>query len=295
MKIEGKPHKQVKILGVRVDSTRMSRVLARVRWFISHNKKFYIVTPNPELVLRSQSDRYLLNILNSASISIADGVGLSQANKFLSLRAPRSKILRIFVSFIQGLMVALATFFKKDWLSYELETIKGRELVVEIIALANKMGWRVFFLGGEKDEAEKAALKLKHNYKKLKIESFRGPNLDQNANPISKVDRLIQFDAFSKINSFNPHILFVAFGAPKQEKWIKNNIIKLNIGGAMAVGGTFRYLAGYSKLPPKWMEHYGLEWFYRLISEPYRLKRIINASLVFPWKVFIYKINNSKY
>jgi N-acetylglucosaminyldiphosphoundecaprenol N-acetyl-beta-D-mannosaminyltransferase len=58
----------------------------------------------------------------------------------------------------------------------------------------------------------------------------------------------------------------------------------------MAVGGTFRYIAGMSKLPPKWMENFGLEWVWRLITEPKRFSRIFNAFPIFPLRIFWFKI-----
>jgi N-acetylglucosaminyldiphosphoundecaprenol N-acetyl-beta-D-mannosaminyltransferase len=81
-------------------------------------------------------------------------------------------------------------------------------------------------------------------------------------------------------------LLFVAFGNPKQEIWIHNNFQKLDIGGAMAVGGAFRYVAGTSSLPPKWMERGGLEWVWRLVTEPARISRIFRAFPMFPLRIF---------
>ncbi|MEK7550393.1 MAG: WecB/TagA/CpsF family glycosyltransferase, partial [Patescibacteria group bacterium] len=72
--------------------------------------------------------------------------------------------------------------------------------------------------------------------------------------------------------------------------WIYKNLSKLNIGGAMAVGGTFRYLSGFSKLPPKWMEKLGLEWVWRFLTEPKRIFRIFNAFPLFPIRVWIHKL-----
>jgi N-acetylglucosaminyldiphosphoundecaprenol N-acetyl-beta-D-mannosaminyltransferase len=82
----------------------------------------------------------------------------------------------------------------------------------------------------------------------------------------------------------------VAFGNPKQEIWLYKNLAKLRVGGAMAVGGTFRYIAGMSKLPPKWMEKIGLEWLWRLFTEPRRLGRVFRAVVVFSIKVSLYKL-----
>ena len=241
--------KYAKILGINVISTPISSVLTGVKDFIAHNVKFYIVTPNPELVLMAQSDRELKKALNSADLPVPDGVGLK-------LAVPKLKI------------------------------IKGRELFVDLVDLAHRNRWRMFFLGGLGKEAEIAARKLRAN-------SHRGPRLDRNAGPATEIDRKLEKDAIGRINKFAPHLLFVAFGNPKQEIWIHKNLSKLNVGGAMAVGGTFRYVAGMSKLPPKWMEKLGLEWLYRFFTEPNRIGRIYNAVVVFPLKVFLYKFANS--
>lgn len=275
------------ILGVRIDSTELVEVLRNVRYLISHNNKFYIVTPNPELVLMAKEDRELLGIVNSADFALPDGVGLRYASKFLYGR--------------------------------DLKIVPGRKLFLELIGLANKKGWKVFFLGGEGEEAKLSAKKLRLSYKKIKIETFNGPRVDESGEPVSEVDDSIQenakrklgnelnadmpfsvrerhsatqSDAIKRINDFRPQLLFVAFGMPKQEYWIAKNIKRLDIGGTMAVGGTFRYIAGLSKLPPKWMENAGLEWLWRLITEPWRAKRIFMAFPIFPLKVFWYKLRN---
>jgi len=253
--------KYVNILGINVLSTSIPGLLMGVRGNITYNKKFCITTPNPELVLASTKNAMLKQALNFSTFSVPDGVGLNYASRFL---------------------------FGKN-----LKIIPGRKLFGKLIELANKKGWKVFLLGGEGDEAEKAAEKLKLNYKKVRIESFPGPIVDENAEPATEVDRRLEKDAIDKINKFDPHLLFVAMKNPKQEIWIHRNLKGLNVGGAMAVGGTFRYIAGLSKLPPKWMENMGLEWVWRLFNEPYRVGRILNAVIVFPWKVFLFKISKS--
>ena len=244
------------ILKVNINSTRESKVLVSVRDFIARGCKFYIVTLNPEIVLKAQKDKNLLLALNRAAISIPDGVGLKLADPSLNI-------------------------------------IKGRDLFLSLISLANKKGWRVFLLGGLKDEAELAVQKLEISYKKIKLDYARGPVLDNEAKPVSESDIDIQNDVVKRINNFKPRLLFVAFGAPKQEKWIAGWLDKLDIGGAMALGGTFSYIASYSKLPPKCLAGLGLEWLWRLLTEPKRLTRILNAVIIFPLKVFLYKTKNN--
>lgn len=283
MKKESKiVRKQVNILDIMVDSTELVEVLATVEKKISHNSielntnvKFYITTPNPELILASTKNKELKKALNNADFSIPDGIGLAQAAKFLSFPGKNT-----FSTFVQGLFVGLTTFVNKSYLTNYLPIIKGRELFLELVKLAVKNNWKIFLLGGLNNEAELAANHLISLYPNILISSFGGP----------QVTTKLSSDIVNKINSFKPHLLFVAFGNPKQEIWIHKNLSKLNIGGAMAVGGTFRYIAGLSKLPPKWMEKLGLEWIWRLLTEPFRLKRILNAFPLFPIKIWLSKL-----
>lgn len=286
--------KQAKILGIKLDSTSRAQVLRFVRSRLARTRSgmsFFIITPNPEIVMQAQKDRKLAEILNSADLVLPDGTGLAQATKFLSLPAPKPKVVRILVLLVQGALVGLATFFRRDWLFHSLNLIKGRELFLEFCKLANKKGWKVFLLGGEDGVAEETKQVLKRNLKKIEIEALDGPMLNLAANPVSKKDKKIEDQAVSAINKFKPHLLFVAFGAPKQEKWLSKWLPKFDVGGAMTVGGTFNYLAGRSKLPPAQMEEIGLEWFWRLIAEPWRFRRVLRAFPIFPLKVFWSKLN----
>ena len=248
----------VQILGINVISTSIPKLLVTTRDNISHNTKFFIVTPNPELILASTKNITLRKALNSSNFPVPDGVGLNYASKFLHGK--------------------------------NLNIIPGRKLFEKLVELANKNGWKVFFLGGEGKEAALAAEKLELNYKRVKIKTFAGPILNEKAIPVTEVNRKLEKDAVDLINKFRPDLLFVAMKNPKQEIWIHKNLSKLNVGGAMAVGGTFRYIAGLSKLPPRWMEKAGLEWVWRLLTEPKRFRRIFNAFPIFPLRVFWFKI-----
>ncbi len=279
------------IMGINVTGTTTTSLLTRVEKLISCNNKFYIVTPNPELVLMAQRNKELKTALNAADFAIPDAIGLSQAAKYLSLNLPKEKILRFIIGFFQGLRVGAATFFDRDWLTEQIKPVKGRVLFLDLVKLADKNGWKVFLLGGLDDEAEIASRNLQLISNNLQIKYHKGPKLNNDAEPASEIDRKLQYDAIDQINKFKPQLLFVAFGNPKQEIWINKNLSKLNIGGAMAVGGTLRYVAGMSKLPPKWMAGVGLEWVWRLITEPRRIGRIWNAVIVFPFRVFLSKFN----
>jgi len=255
-------------------------------------KKFFIITPNPEIILLGQADKEYKSILKNASYSIPDAVGVVQAIKFLGLKAPKSKMARIIVCFFQGMLVGLSTFVAKSWLYNPIAPIKGREFFVDLVRLANKKKWTVVLFGGVDGEAEKTKKIFLASYKGLKITAIDGPMLDNKGKPASKKDIQIEEDAIKEINKQKPHLLFLAFTPPKQEKWYVRNQKRLRIGAAMMVGGTYRYIIGKSKLPPKWLSQMGLEWVWRLITEPHRIKRIFTAFPIFPLKVYWYKVKN---
>ena len=245
--------KYAKIVNINVLSTNKEELLRKISGFLSHNHKFSLIAVNPEIVLKGIKDPNFANILNSASLTVPDGFGLAWAARFLG----------------EG----------------NLNIIPGRKLFLEITAKASKSGWPIFLLGGKGKAAEKTAAYLRGKYRNLKVDYHQGPKLNELGEPVSERDSLIQSEVMNRINTFKPKILFVAFGAPKQEIWLYRNLARLNVGGGMVVGGTFDYLSGYAKLPPKLLEDLHLEWLWRVICEPRRIGRIINATIIFPFKV----------
>jgi N-acetylglucosaminyldiphosphoundecaprenol N-acetyl-beta-D-mannosaminyltransferase len=285
------------ILGVKVDSTTPPRVLRKVQFYITEAKKFYIVTPNPEIVMEAQKDKLLAKILNSANISLPDGIGLAQAQKFMSLPSgpkaftgrwpnPKGIIKRFLTLVIQGLGVGFLTIVDRNNLNDTLKIIKGRNMFLELIKLANKRKWRVYLLGGENNEAQGTKYELEKTFKSVHIKSFSGPMLNNKGEPIGKSEKDVENKAVKMINDFKPHLLFMAAKFPRQEKWVYRWYKKLNIGGAMVVGGTFNFISGYKKLPPLWIEDRGLEWVWRLISGNQKFERIFRAFPEFAFKVF---------
>lgn len=284
------------IFEIMLSSTSNTRVLNYVRRHIKTEIKmrpFFIATPNPEITLLASKNISFAKIINSADILLPDGVGLAQATRFLDLANPKNKIVRIPVLFVQGLVVGLATFFARDWLYRSLNLIRGRDMFLELVKLANKEQWKVYLLGGEGKVAQDSADFLRKSLRKVKIMFNSGPILDKRGRPVKKQDNLKEKEVVEQINKFKPHLLFVAFGAPKQEIWVNKWLSKLNIGGAMVVGGTFDYISGKAKLPPAWMEKLDLEWLWRLITQPRRVGRILTAFPLFPIKVFWYKMQLS--
>lgn len=136
---------------------------------------------------------------------------------------------------------------------------------------------KIFLLGGN----EGSAKKLLTEYSQSVVGAERGGKINENNWLLSNNDKMI-----AKINESGASILLVGFGQIKQEMWITNNLSKMpKVKVAIGVGGTFDYLSGSIKRAPKLIRVIGLEWLYRLITQPTRIPRIFNATFKFLWLV----------
>jgi len=252
------------ILGIKISITSKEEVLNFVNLRLENKEKFYIVTPNPENLLLATKDWLLAKAIRRSDLSIPDGIGLKFAYNFL---------------------------YKKD-----IEIIKGRELFFDIMKIADERKLRVYLFGGENGEQTKSKEILEQKYNNVVFKTHHQfPQYSKNCQPATVSDRKMHKSIVGGIKLFEPDLIFVAMNTPKQEKWIYRNFFRLtNVTGAMTVGGTFNYIAGNMKLPPKWMEKMGLEWVYRFIQEPKRWRRILNAVIIFPWRVFKWKLDPPK-
>ena len=151
--------------------------------------------------------------------------------------------------------------------------ITGTDFMQELCEKFAKLEIQIFLLGGENGVAEKCAEKLRDKFPDLKIAGI----FEGTANETG--DR----EATSAINKTNAQVVFVAYGAPKQEKWIARNLPELtNIKAAMGVGGAFDYISGNVSRAPIFMRKLGLEWLWRLFKQPRRFNRIFRAVIIFP-------------
>ncbi len=145
------------------------------------------------------------------------------------------------------------------------ERVTGSDGVPMIAQYAAKYGWKLFFLGAGAGVAQKAADILQEQYSELQIVGVYA------GSPAGYEEEGI----VSMVNHSEADILFVAYGAPEQDKWIARNLVRLNVKMAMGVGGSFDFIAGVVPRAPQWMQSAGLEWLYRLIRQPWRFKRML--------------------
>lgn len=286
---------EIYIGGVKVDyNLSSSRVLQEIENFIKDSSSHYIVTVNSEFVIDAQKDEIFRKIINEADIAIPDGIGLLYAKFYLEKISKFNRdVLFIFKALIFGIYFGISSLIKR----YELgERIDGVSLTYKMCKLANEKGYTVFLLGGrprkwkgkfgdEMNTALKAASKLKEIYPVI---NMIGAASEFNHDESDDTKTLEYIRECMKKNNVN-HIdmLFVAYGHNKQEKWIVRNINKIPVKVAVGVGATIDYIVGVQKRSSDLWINKNLEWFYRLITQPWRFKRIFKAFPLFPLFVFL--------
>ncbi|MBN2897452.1 MAG: WecB/TagA/CpsF family glycosyltransferase [Clostridia bacterium] len=158
------------------------------------------------------------------------------------------------------------------------ERVPGVEFMDKILKFCNTTKKSIYILGGKPGVAERAAENILEEYPNIRIKGTQDGYF-------SEEDDLKIIDG---INDARPDILFVALGAPKQEKWISKHKKILNVKVAMGVGGSVDIWAGTAKRAPKFFIALNLEWFYRLLTNPSRIFRMF-AIPKFMIKVLIDK------
>jgi N-acetylglucosaminyldiphosphoundecaprenol N-acetyl-beta-D-mannosaminyltransferase len=303
---------KINILGVSINKVIRSQAAREAEKFLLDGRRHYIVTPNPEFLMAAQKDSEFKKILNEADMAVPDGVGLLWAATLKSskFKAQSSKQQFKTQSFktklwLKGLFYGLLLMIWPRFCQKVLpERVTGVDMIFAVVKLCQEKKFSIYLLGGEKGIAVAAALKLKQRYPRLEIVGaeegmqYKNPKSkiqisNQILNSKSQIPNKIQNSKFqiqnknnekllSRINKAEPDVLLVAFGQVKQEKWIYKNLKKLpTVKIAIGVGGAFNFIAGTIKRAPFLFQKIGLEWFWRLIRQPWRFNRIITATFRF--------------
>ena len=274
---------RINIAGVLVDNISKHEALQKIKNSISSGQSRYVVTTYSEFVVFAQRDEEYRKILNQALLSLPDGVGILWAAKFLSQPFSAGILLmdafRLFIRVIySGMLIVLKPKYIRTVIA---ERITGSAFIFDLCALAEQLGYSVSLVGGTDKVAEKSAAKLQQIFPRLQINlALSDCRFD---------DNLIELIGRSKTD-----LLFIAYSPPEQEKWLANNLEDLNISMGIGLGGTFDYLAGKRPLAPRFLRVTGLEWLWRLLTQPWRWRRMWNAIAVFVWVVYKFKLKQAE-
>lgn len=211
------------------------------------------MTGNPEIMVYAHRHEDYAEILKSADQVIVDGRGLEFACLMKGYAMPR----------VTGVSIAQALCHK-----------------------AASEGLRIGFIGGIDETTSTRALQLQQqHYPQLQGKAVWGSHvtIDGQLDELGKTQLQVLID-------FDPHIVLVAFGHPRQEYVISRyKHLFPSLKTIVGVGGTFEFWTGKQKRAPVWMQKIGLEWLYRWYQEPERWKRMLTALIIFPAEVFLSK------
>ena len=225
----------MKFMNTFIDNVTLNEAMDYIEECIQEKKIIQVTTLNADHIVRFESDEYLKTICSESELNLADG----------------HRLIKI----------------AKKYKTPIKEKICGSDLAPRLCGLAADKGYTVYLLGAAEGVAQKAAEKLKNENPNLRIAGYYSPPLGFEKDS-SEIDRINK-----KLLESHADILFVAFGVPKQERFIYENKFIYKIPISINVGGTIDFIAGVQKRAPKWVNRMGMEWFYRFLHEPRRLFR----------------------
>jgi N-acetylglucosaminyldiphosphoundecaprenol N-acetyl-beta-D-mannosaminyltransferase len=229
---------RVRIDDLKFDRVTMGQAVRRiVRMAKRRDRARYVCTGNLDHLVIADRDPEFRAAYKSANLVVADG-------------APVVWLSRL-AAHVPGAILP--------------ERVAGSDLFWEIAKASAETKLRIFLLGGVEGAADQAAVEIKKRYPKACIAGTYCPpfatfNTDEEQATIRAV-----------VRAARPDILLVAFGAPKQEKWIAKNKDALGVPVSIGVGGSFEMAAGILERAPVWVQNVGMEWFYRFAQQPKRL------------------------
>jgi N-acetylglucosaminyldiphosphoundecaprenol N-acetyl-beta-D-mannosaminyltransferase len=294
--------RKIHILGIKVNMDMgMKDVLKEVQKFLNDGKCHYISTTNPEFVETALNDNSFKDILNKSDLSLPDGSGLLYADYYLlESKKVSAGLFRPLILFARGTYFGFSSLIKKYPLS---QKITGVDLMNSLCSFAEANNKTVFLLGGwpkdrwgrglntQVDLAKVTADELKKLYPRLRLvgatSQFSGTEVDD----VATLEFIHQCMKEQCIDSLD--FLFVAYGHPKQEKFIVRNMCDIPAKLSVGVGGTFDYISKTQNRSPQLFIDMNLEWLYKLITQSWRIKRIFSAYPVFPLRVYLDSIKET--
>jgi N-acetylglucosaminyldiphosphoundecaprenol N-acetyl-beta-D-mannosaminyltransferase len=234
--------------------TRVSRqelVDQLIRHIFRGSPTRHVVTANAQFYVMAERDAHFRECLTGADYICADGLPIVRMCNWMG--------------------------------ALDVERITGVDLIPLLCERAADFGFPVYFLGGHPGSAAASASQLMDRFPGLRVCGVGCPPKKFENSP------QIVREVVRSIAAAEPSIIFVAFGAPKQEYFIQQHIRPLGIPVAVGVGGSFEMLAGIRRRAPGWVQAAGMEWAFRLAQEPRRLaKRYLVGNSVFSYYALRY-------
>jgi N-acetylglucosaminyldiphosphoundecaprenol N-acetyl-beta-D-mannosaminyltransferase len=232
---------RVNVLGVGVSAIDMSIALDVIERWISAGDRQYVCVTGVHGVMESQRDAKLRRIHNDAGLVTPDGMPL------------------VWVSRLKG---------------FETSRVYGPDLLLACCERFLPQQCRHFFYGAAEGVAERLGTRLSSRFPGLVVAGSFSP-------PFRALTPEEDHEIVAMINATEPDIVWVGLSTPKQERWMEEHLERVNAPVLIGVGAAFDFHAGVKPQAPRWMQRTGLEWLFRMITEPRRLGRryLVNNPL----------------
>lgn len=230
------------ILGVGVSVINMATALEIIEGWIARRESHYVCVTGVHGVMESQRDESLRRIHNQAGLVTPDGMPL------------------VWLSRLRGF--------------HQVDRVYGPDLMLALCERSVDLGYRHFFYGGAEGVPEQLAAVLQGRFPGLRVVGTYSP-------PFRPLTPEEDREMVRMINGANPDIVWVGLSTPKQERWMAEHVGRLTAPVLIGVGAAFDFHTGRKPQAPRWMQRAGLEWLFRLLTEPRRLWRryLINNPL----------------
>jgi len=233
---------RVNILGVGVSAVNMTMALDIIDGWVARRDPHYVCVTGVHGVMESQQDEHLRHIHNQAGLVTPDGMPL------------------VWLSRLKG--------------HRHVDRVYGPDLMLALCEQSVARGYRHFFYGGEGGVPEQLAANLQLRFPGLQVAGIHSP-------PFRPLTREEDEQVAQMLNQAAPDIVWVGLSTPKQERWMAAHVGRVEAPVFIGVGAAFDFLAGRKRQAPRWMQRNGLEWLFRLLTEPRRLWRryLVNNPL----------------
>ncbi|MEN6337058.1 MAG: WecB/TagA/CpsF family glycosyltransferase [Phycisphaerales bacterium] len=236
------PSEAVNLLGTAIHKMRMTQVIEACDESIRTRNPVLIGVVNAAKLVKARHDVQLRASLAEATFIVADGAPVVWLSRLCGCGLP--------------------------------ERVAGIDIMSELLALAARRQYGVFFLGATQEVVEKVVQHARERYPGLRIAGYRNGYFTKEQ----------EEEVAAQIRDSRADVLLVAVPTPKKENFLSRWRLGMDVPVCHGVGGSFDVVAGITKRAPLWMQRYGLEWLYRVWQEPGRMwKRYLVTNTIFVW------------
>jgi N-acetylglucosaminyldiphosphoundecaprenol N-acetyl-beta-D-mannosaminyltransferase len=236
---------RVSVLGVGVDAVQMADARNIIaRWIRERDPRYVTVIP-AHAIMDARRDPELRRMIYESGLATPDGMAVVWVLRLCGYR--------------------------------NVERVYGPDLMLEVCRDGLEKGYRHFLFGGESGVADALRRRLEERFPGLEVVGTWSPPF----RPISEQEDRV---AVELINAARPDIVWVGLGTPKQERWMAAHLGRLTAPVMIGVGAAFDFLSGRKPQAPRWIQRIGMEWFFRLATEP---RRLWPRYRQYPWFVLL--------